>query len=188
MKKTMLLALGLTLLIAITACDNDNNSAKAVADSGTIEVKANNQDISPVIISKTVEKPDYGNLDSFQSILENKAANLPYVKLGETIQVKFLDQTVEPDSYELIDYVLTEEGRMKYEKTEPLKPEVEFDKGTASFILKENMQAYASSNSKDYEHGAVLRGFRLLCKWNNGTREVAFVIRTDAIPEHGQTE
>jgi hypothetical protein len=184
----MLLALGITLLIIITACGDDNNSAKAVAGSSPIEVKANNQDINTVMISKTVEKPDYGNMDSFQSILKNNAANLPYVKLGETIQVKFHDQTTGQDSYELIDYVLTEEGKMKYVGSEPIRPKMEFDNGTASFVLKENMLAYASSDSKDYKPGAVLRGFRLLCKWNNDTQEVAFVIRTDAIPEDGQTQ
>ncbi|MBE9917791.1 hypothetical protein G8C92_27705 [Paenibacillus donghaensis] len=188
MKRIMLLALGLTLLITVTACGDDNNSAKAVTGTSPIEVKANNQDIHTVMISKTVEKPDYGNMDSFQSILKNNAADLPYVKLGEKIQVKFHDQTNEPDSYELIDYVLTEEGKMKYAGAELIRPEMEFDKGTASFILKENMLAYASSDSKDYEPGAVLRGFRLLCKWNNDTQEVTFVIRTDAISKDGQTK
>ncbi|MCA1293209.1 hypothetical protein LBW89_09270 [Paenibacillus sp. alder61] len=41
----------------------------------------------------------------------------------------------------------------------------------------------ARTTTVDYEPGAVLRGFRLLCEWDSEIKEVAFVIRTDAIPE-----
>jgi len=186
LKKTMLLTLGLGLLIALTACENGKNSAKAVVDSSVIEVKAGNQSINPIVVSKIAEKSGDGNSAPFQSSLKDKAVNLPYVKLGESIQVTFHAKTTEPGSYELLDYVLTEEGGVKYEKTEPTRAKMEFDKGTGSFTLKENMLIYASSNSKDYEPGAVLRGFRLLCEWDHEIQEVAFVTRTDAIPEEGQ--
>lgn len=188
MKKIVLLVFSLALLITVTACSGDNNSAKAGGEGNPVEVKANNQDINPVIISKNVEKSDYSNMTPFQSIMENNVADLPYVKLGETIQIKFQDQTTEPGSYELIDYILTEEGKMKYKIPEFSRLELKFDHGTASFVLKENMLAYASSDSKYYEPGAVLRGFRLLCSWDHDIQEVAFVIRTDAFSENGLTK
>lgn len=71
------------------------------------------------------------------------------------------------------------QGEMRYKIPEPIKPRVEFDQGAATFTLDENFLVYASSDSEDYEPGAALRGFRLICTWGDKTPEVTFVIRTD---------
>ncbi|MBT2286933.1 hypothetical protein J7E78_25775 [Paenibacillus polymyxa] len=186
MKNLMFIALCLTLSILFTACSGDDKLiTNAVANSGEIEMKANNKEITPTVIMKNLKEPDYGDMDSFQSIMGNPDSNVPYVKIGETISVKFNDQESAPDSYELVDYVLSEEGTMKYKQSDVTKLNVDFDNETASFVLTENVLTYASSDSKDYEPGAVLRGMRLLCKWKDTTQEMAFVIRTDATQNEG---
>lgn len=77
---------------------------------------------------------------------------------------------------------------MKYKIPEPIKPKVGFDQGTAAFTLDENFLVYASSASEDYEPGAIIRGFRLVCTWGDNTQEVAFVIRTDVSTNIGNAD
>ncbi|MDU4697726.1 MAG: hypothetical protein E6Y08_18125 [Paenibacillus sp.] len=185
MKRRMLLPLVLTLLLTITACSDHAPSAKSVGALKDVVVTADHQEIQTVRVSPNVGKPDYEDMSSFRTLMEMHAPALPYIHIGEPIQIEFLHQTTEPDSYELIDYVLTEEGGMRYKIPEPIKPRVEFNQGTATFTLEENFLVYASSASVDYEPGAVLRGFRLLCTWGDKTQEVAFVIRTDVNANFG---
>lgn len=181
MKKTRLLAPALTLLLIITACKDDPHPID-------VEVTANHQEIHTVMVSQDVGEPDYEEMSSFRTLMELHASDLPYIPIGEPIQIEFLKQTTEPDSYELIDYVLSEEGEMRYKIPETIKPRVGFDRGTVSFTLEENFLVYASSASGDYEPGAVLRGFRLVSTWGDKTQEVAFVIRTDANSSIGNAD
>ncbi|MBW4838263.1 MAG: hypothetical protein KZY74_02635 [Paenibacillaceae bacterium] len=101
-----------------------------------VEVTATHQDIHTVMVSKNVKKSDYEDMSSFRTLMEVNASDLPYIPIGEPIRIEFLKQTTEPDSYELIDYVLTEEGRMRYKIPETIKPRVEFNQGTASFTRR----------------------------------------------------
>lgn len=188
MKKIKLLTLVLTLLLTITACSDHNSPAQSVGTLNDVEVTASHQEIHTVMVSKNVEKPDYEEMSSFRTLMELHASDLPYIHIGEPIRIEFLNQTTEPDSYELIDYVLTEEGEMRYKIPETIKPRVKFNQGTASFTLEENFLVYASSASVDYEPGAVLRGFRLVCTWGDNTQEVAFVIRTDVNSSIGNAD
>lgn len=171
MKRTMNVSLVLVLLLTTTACLDRTPSAKSAGMLNDVEVTANHQEVHTVRLSQYVGKPDYDDMSSFRTLMEMHVSDLPYIHIGEPIRIEFLHQTTEPDSYELIDYVLTEEGEMKYKIPEPIKPRVEFNQGTASFTLEENFLVYASSASEDYEPGAVLRGFRLVCTWGDKTQE-----------------
>lgn len=188
MKRTISVTLVLMLILAITACSNRALSAQSAGILNDVEVTANHQEIHTVKVSPNMGKPDYEDMSSFRTIMEIHASDLPYIHIGEPIQIEFLHQTTVPDSYELIDYVLTREGEMKYKIPEPIKPKVEFDQGTATFTLDENFLVYASSASEDYEPGAIIRGFRLVCTWGDNTQEVAFVIRTDVSANIGNAD
>jgi hypothetical protein len=85
-----------------------------------------------------------------------------------------------PDSYKLTDYILRDDGSFKYKKEIAELVNVEFEDKTATFKLDSNMAAFLSSNSKDYEAGATIRGFRLTGEWLDQTKEIMFVVRTDA--------
>lgn len=104
--------------------------------------------------------------------------SIPYVKLGEVIQIEFSNTA--PDSYKLTDYILRDDGTFKYKKEIAEPVNVEFEDKTATFRLDSNMAAFLSSNSKDYESGATIRGFRLTGEWLDQTKEITFVVRTDA--------
>ncbi|WP_315794081.1 hypothetical protein [Paenibacillus sp. BIC5C1] len=182
MRSLMFFVVCLTICTVITACGGDEKiTNNSVAKLGEIEIKANNKEITPTVISIAGDKQDYWNMDSFQSILKNSDSVVPYVKIGETISIKFDNQKSAPDSYELLDYVLTEKGELKYKQPDLTKLTMEFNSGTGSFTLPVNELTFASSNSEDYEPGAVLRGFRLLCKWKDTTQEISFIIKTDSI-------
>ncbi|MDN4601485.1 hypothetical protein P5G61_09640 [Paenibacillus sp. F6_3S_P_1C] len=184
MNKLMFFVLCLTMCTVVTACGGGEKiTNNSVAKLSEIEIKANDKEITPTVILISGNKQDYWNMDSFQSILKNSDSVVPYVKIGETISIKFDNQKSAPDSYELVDYVLTEKGEIKYKQPDLTKLTMEFNSGTGSFILPVNELTYASSNSEDYEPGAVLRGFRLLSKWKNTTQEMSFIIKTDAIPK-----
>ncbi|MFC3745529.1 hypothetical protein [Paenibacillus sp. GCM10012306] len=58
-------------------------------------------------------------MELFQSLIDDPDAVLPYVKIGQTIHVKLNEQEAVPDSYELLDYLLTEQATLKYKQSEP---------------------------------------------------------------------
>lgn len=109
--------------------------------------------------------------------------DLPYVLLGREIEIKFLGNV--PDTVELADYILMEDGNIKYNlppSTTTPTP-LTFKHKKASFILSENFAAFFSSQSADYEPGATIRGFRIYCKDGKNNWEYGFIIRTDAIKQ-----
>lgn len=86
-----------------------------------------------------------------------------------------------PESIEMYDYVLQEDGTMKYSSLATESVSLELTDKVGSFKLKENLSSKLSSNSNDYEPGKLIRGFRLIGKWDEQLREYAFVIRSDAV-------
>lgn len=144
-----------------------------------VEIGSGKDTLDLVVMSRTVEAADYENTELFQSIMGDAGHSIPYAPLGETIQVYF--GTTAPEFYELTEHLLKKDGTLKYKENRLQITDLKFNNGTGSFVLSPNLMAYLSSNSRDYEKGAVIRGFRLICKWGDDARqEYAFVIKTDA--------
>ena len=118
----------------------------------------------------------YDREGTFQTIMKGKAkTDLPYVKLNTELHIEFKGTT--PDSVKLEDHILNADGNMKYKEIQTIPIEFKNDKG--SFILVSNPAALLSSDSSDYEPGASIRGFRLICKWDENECEYAFIIRSN---------
>ncbi|MNV85249.1 hypothetical protein D3C71_1791850 [compost metagenome] len=100
------------------------------------------------------------------------------MKLGESVQIQ-LDKGASA-AYELTDVLLGEDGGYKYKMPNDKPIVIEFSSGSGSFVLKENMAAFLSSNTKDYEPGAIIHGFKLTEQGDGEKREYYFVLRTDA--------
>ncbi|MNI76166.1 hypothetical protein D3C73_1323770 [compost metagenome] len=98
--------------------------------------------------------------------------------MGGQVEIR-LGQEASAD-YELTDYILTEDGAYKYRLPEQQPSVIEFSGGQGVFTLEANLAAYLSSNTKDYEPGATIRGFKLMGPAGGETREYYFVLRTDA--------
>ncbi|WP_405168448.1 hypothetical protein [Paenibacillus sp. FSL H3-0286] len=175
MKRIYIAVLSFVLLLVLTICDREEVSSTAMPE---ITIHMDGKVIQSQTLSREVgiELDDESAL--FQAQMKDSAASIPYVKLGETIHIDFDDKA--PDTYEVKDYILDDEGRLKYDERMAKPLNIEFADRKATFKLESNLAAFLSSNSKDYEPGATIRGFHLTGKWADQTKDILFVVRTDA--------
>lgn len=109
------------------------------------------------------------------SIIESAESleELPYVPLGSCLQVVFSEGSV-PDRVTLEDYILNENGGMRYGEqatdTRELAPADGAAPGVWEIEVNGHMAALLSSSLKDYEKGAVLRGSRWTAPGRTGAR------------------
>lgn len=181
-KKIHLVYILLGISTMLSACSGINSGTssqrdKNIKNSSEIIVKAGNNDITAIVKSSNINQSDSSDTGMFQSIMKDKDISIPYIKLGETIQINMKNEVT--DTYQLKDSILNDDGTLKYEKTTIKSTEIKFDKGVGSFDLNENLWANLSSDSADYEPGRVIRGFRLVCQ--DEKKEYAFIVRTDAL-------
>lgn len=169
----------LALVIILSACNSQKIEGNLSAiDTTSIKISAGNTDLTDTLKKKegidSVEKDDSS---LFESIIADEKITIPYVKIGEVVKVNFGD--ILPDHYVLYDYVLNEDGTIKYSSlaTETVTLQVSNNVGT--FKLNENLSSKFSSNSKDYKPGHLLRGFLLINTFGDKQQEYAFVIKSD---------
>ncbi|GAB6926537.1 hypothetical protein JCM10914A_05200 [Paenibacillus sp. JCM 10914] len=110
-------------------------------------------------------------------MLKESEHAIPYIRLGDTIELDFGNHT--PTTCEITDYLLGVDGTLKYRNT-ITDVDIEILNGRGSFVLDENWAVSLSSQFRDYETGATLRGFKIICNWKDRTQEYALVARTDA--------
>jgi hypothetical protein len=147
-----------------------------------ITLKVGNDDISSTLKSRTLEDPaDFEDASLFRAIMNDPAITIPYVKLGETVHISLHPK---PKSFEVRESILLTDGDFKYKRQpaqqQPVTLNFNDNENEATFTLNENVFALLSSNSQDYQPSGTIRGFRLVCKWEDRTQEYAFVIKTDA--------
>ena len=109
--------------------------------------------------------------------------NLAYLPLGSVITVDF--GGLAPVSAELRDYVLSENGSLLYQTSDGgelyATPDFTLSDGSLTFALPFNYAVLFSSNSADYEKGAVRRGFIVTLELSdNSSVSYSFALSTDA--------
>ena len=175
--------LGLLVLPGCGTPDSNTNgeTSNTTMLSPQVSIIAGDIDITPIVKSNVLSmKEDVNNTKLFQSIVSDKKINIPYVKLGETVQIKFKNNLI--NTCKLEDYILKEDGTLKYKKESIKTTDINFSNGVGSFILNENLFANFSSDSKDYEPGKIIRGFKLISdSVDNKQREYVFIVKTDAM-------
>ena len=166
------------LFLFINVCSLNEEANKVPNKVPEITVSSNNINIPHTVGLNEWNGAKYDREDTFKVLMKG-SPTLSYIKLGNKIQIKFIDSSV-PDKVKMLDYILNEDGTAKYTekaiKTIPIK----FENKKAEIILEQNLASMLSSNSADYEKGASIRGFRLVCSWGNNECEYAFVIKSDA--------
>lgn len=170
----------LLVLIMLTACSSQNVQDKSYAASTTsITLKTRDADLTNSL-KKNEGASAVGKDDStlFESIIADDKITIPYVKIGEVISIDF--QETPPDQYELYDYILNEDGTIKYTSLATETVTLQIDKNVGAFTLNENLSSKFSSDTKDYEPGRLLRGFLLIAQQGDKQQEYAFVIKSDA--------
>ncbi len=178
LRNSLLRLLSVMTLCALTACSFSNHKDELATSSITVAAGGSN---IPAILQILNEGQTANTSEEalFKAILEDSEVSIPYVKLGESVQIQ-LDKEA-PAAYELTDVLLREDGGYKYKMPADKPIVIEFNSGSGSFVLKENISVFLSSNTRDYEPGAIIRGFKLTEQGDDGEkREYYFVLRTDA--------
>ena len=175
MKKYIIIVLAAYLAFALTACAK----AADMPEPPKITVTVGGREIGYKIGIYRWNGTNYDRGNTFSEIMNaDSEIEIPYIQLGENIEIDFKGKS--PEKYELRDYVLKDSGSLKYsDRVTGIVP-IDFENETASITLKANMAAMLSSHSKDYEKGATIRGFQLICSWADNRCEYMFVIRSDA--------
>lgn len=162
-------------MLTFTSCSYN----KKTAAPPKILITSEDKEIPYVVGLNQWNGSIYDREDTFQTIIKKDSGiKVPYIQLGKTIQMDF--KGIKPDKLVLKDYILKENGIPKY--TEKLINEVpvKLVDGKVTFKLDVHMAAMLSSNSKDYEPGNTIRGFKLTCNWGNNECEYGFIIASDA--------
>lgn len=165
------------LLIAFTfvACIN----SKVMNKPPELSVTTGDKKIGYVVGLNRWNDVSYNSENPFHTIMKKDSGiEVPYIKLGEAFQINFKGNA--PDSFELKDYLLKENGDAKYTGKEVKKIPVSLTVGKGTFKLEPNGAELLSSDSRDYEPGKTIRGFKLICRFGNNECEYGFIIRTDA--------
>ena len=170
--------LGLTLILvyilyAFTGCNN------SVTEPPEIKIIAGNSEMAYVVEKITWNGEKIEEEDRFISLMQNQTVtDLAYIKLNETMQFEFDGKA--PDSLSLTDQILNQDGSVKYTEKETRTVSLQEKNGGWECTLGVNPAVHLSSNSADYEAGATIRGFRLLCVWGKNECEYVFILRSDA--------
>lgn len=129
------------------------------------------------------ETSEFTNTEALEQILA-KQAFLPKIYLGsfgtmtieKTVNIDFGDSI--PDSIQITDAMLDENGKQKYGEKIIHKQTVKIlDSSRVSFILKQHNSLYLSSNSKDYDRD-WRRLFLITCRWGEKECVYALLINT----------
>lgn len=145
-----------------------------------ITVSVNGTKINYVLGLNTWNSKKYDREDTFIQYMKGKEKeDLLYIPLEEVINITFKGFT--PSRIEITDYILNEEGELRYEKSLSSTTPLILNKKNTSFILTMNGAAFLSSQYEDFTDGGVIRGFRINCGKGSNSWEYAFVIRTDAL-------
>jgi hypothetical protein len=174
--KIILIIIVITFLVGCNSSSIDTVSEEVIPE---ITIQSGDTSIDYSVGLNYWNKAVYDRIDNFTIIIEDGYESLPYIELGNEVTISFNDNSV-PDEYELYDYVLNKEGSPKYTNKEVREIPLNIENGTGSFILDMHFAALLSSNSDDYERGASIRGFKLICRWGEDECEYGFIVRSDA--------
>ena len=120
------------------------------------------------------------HMASFKRMMSQTSINdLPLSENGDEVYIHFDSKL--PDSATLTEYILKENGNMKYNiDGMECTLKLESSGSKASFTIQPNFATSLSSNSEDYLPGNTIKGYQLVCAWEKNECEYLFVLRGDA--------
>lgn len=141
---------------------------------------ANNEGQKIIVTAGKINIALYNHRENFLSIIESiSLEDLAYIKNNENILIEFNGKT--PKSIRLSEHILNEKGEPKFATEEKGKDiDIKLDKSKASFKIEPNFATSFSSAGNDYDPGATIKGYRLVCDWGESNSEHFFVIRGDS--------
>lgn len=174
MKRLLSIALAIAVLMMVLP---------ALAEAPPeIIVTAGEKEIPAIIGLNLWDNATYDWEDTFET-LAKEGTDFPIVGIGDEVTITFPAVETFPQTVELFDYLLYfyEDELYNPGVSNALDP-IEFLPGasgmTATVVISEHFLRLASSRIEDFSPGASIRGFRLICGWENGNQcEYAFAIR-----------
>ncbi|MBQ8787496.1 MAG: lipoprotein [Oscillospiraceae bacterium] len=141
-------------------------------------------DAGGVSVSNTVNISAWDNtvylINGTSSDWLGKYGEPVFFPLGTIFRVTIPEKTATPDSVTVTDTLIREDGTPKYDKkaaVNVLTPEI--DGNVVSFSLDNHWAAMLSSNSEDYQEGAIWRCFEITCTWGENVCIYTFCVRTN---------
>ncbi len=145
---------------------------------GCNSLKDNVKEITASSGNKTI--PVFSNGEDFKTIMKSLSLEeLVYIKNKERVLIKFNEKS--PKNIQLTEHILNKNGTPKFasEKTGKII-KTKLDKNKTSFKVEPNLATSLSSNGNDFNPGATIKGYHLVCDWGNNQSDYYFVIRGDA--------
>ncbi|GFN33769.1 hypothetical protein PCURB6_40290 [Paenibacillus curdlanolyticus] len=188
MKKAGISMLLFISLVVIVSCSSKSDNEPAM-NLPEVQIIANGTELQ--VQSRALSEYDDSNTDLFKSMVATAdASTIPYIELGSAVEI--ILHNITPDSYRLTEYILNNDGSLKYAPSPEEAPQdsmmISFQEGSGAFILKPHPMALLSSQSTDYNPGATIRGFRFVTNTAGQMKEYAFVLRSDATAQDHRTE
>jgi len=200
LKKIVMIGLALALSFILAGCDGNTpptvNGEPPTVSGGSfnepspIRVLADETEVSWFVALNKWNGAIFDRLDNFHVIMsETSFDDLPIVGNGETVTIQFLGDV--PDSYTLTEFILRENGDLKF-NVPGMEYDIAFDNnGFGEFVVKPNISTALSSYSGDYDPGNTIKGYRLVVSWGDvedspltvRESEYTFIVRGDAFTQ-----
>lgn len=153
----------MAMFILLVGCNPIKNDVKEIT------VSSGNNSISV-----------FSNDESFKTIMKSLSLeDLVYIKNYEEILIEF--NGISPRNIKLTEHILNKKGAPKFATEEAGKViNTKLDKDNVAFKIEPNLTSSLSSNGNDFNPGATIKGYHLVCDFGKSNSDYYFIIRGDA--------
>ncbi len=164
----------LIIVLLVSGCQ-DGSTDESQDSNSNVVIESNGETTDYLLYNTNSVEDDH----PFRILMKDKRlSDIKYLEMDDLVEITFTKHL--PSQVVLHDSILTENGEMKYESTILKEETLDVIDGKAIYRMNENLAALLSSNSKDYEPGATIRGYQLDCTYNDSVYSYYFVLRSDA--------
>lgn len=130
-----------------------------------------------------IELKNEGNyIEDSEELNISRLDYFDYHELGTVLQIE-MEYGDAPDKCTVTDYILKNDGTLKYGEKTAMESELSFVDGKATYTIEKHMAALLSSSTYDYNKGNTIRGLRLSCEFGENKVDYIYVFRTDAVED-----
>ena len=109
--------------------------------------------------------------------LVQQEVEIPYLSFGSTIRVRF-EHPVLPEKVLVYDVIVSDDGQGEYTEAAAMKKEYYPESSILELEVDASQKNSHEAPAKEGE--TILRGFKLVCSWENGSKaDYGFLIRTN---------
>ena len=171
-----ILCLGaLFLTLTLASCEQEAKELSASENDKVSNASEKLDKFANDSVVITMKDTPIPSAKSFKSMVDG-SKDIPYLKIGDTIKVEFLEGT--PTSVKLFDEVMKSTGVPQYNPETANIIDLPLKGDFAEIVVTEHFAVSLSSHTDDYEDGNVYRGYTLVYDIEGTEQTVYFMIRT----------